>query len=71
MEWLIWTGAAVSLAGLLGLFWCIFRVWSAKRAGMDDEALRAVMRKIVPINMGALLLSVFGLVMVLIGVMLG
>ncbi|SDI46315.1 hypothetical protein [Alloyangia pacifica] len=71
MEWLIWLGAAVSLAGLLGLFGCIIKVWRAKRAGLDDEGLREVMRKIVPLNMATLLLSVFGLAMVMVGILLG
>ncbi|AWI83162.1 hypothetical protein CEW88_05480 [Alloyangia pacifica] len=71
MEWLIWLGAAVSLAGLLGLFGCIIKVWTAKRAGLDDDGLREVMRKIVPLNMATLLLSVFGLAMVMVGILLG
>ena len=27
MDWLIWGGAAISVAGLGGLVWCIVRVW--------------------------------------------
>lgn len=71
MDWLVWTGAVISVAGLLGLMWCIFRVWSAKRSGLDDDGLRDVVRKVVPINMGALFCSVIGLMMVIVGVFLG
>lgn len=71
MDWLIWTGAAVSLAGLAGLVWCILKVWRARGAGLSDEDLRAEVQKIVPLNMGALFLSVIGLMMVILGIFLG
>ena len=71
MDWLVWLGAAVSVAGLAGLVWCIARVWRAHRAGLDDDALRDVVRQVVPLNMGALMLSVLGLMMVILGVFLG
>lgn len=71
MEVLIWSGAAVSLAGLAGLVWCIIRVWRARRDGLDDAALKAVLQRVVPVNTGALLLSVTGLIMVVAGIVLG
>ncbi|KAA8609246.1 hypothetical protein AL036_04115 [Salipiger aestuarii] len=71
MEALVWLGALISVLGLLGLIWSIVQVWKARRAGMDDEALRAVVRRMVPINMGALMGSVLGLMMVIIGIFLG
>lgn len=71
MEWLIWIGAAISLAGLLGLGFCILRIWRAKRAGMEDEALRALLARTVPINMISLFGSVIGLMCVIVGISLG
>ncbi|MGP6089635.1 hypothetical protein [Antarctobacter jejuensis] len=71
MAALIWGGAAVSLAGLVGLMWCILRVWKARRANLSDEELRDVVRRTVPLNMGALMLSVIGLMMVILGIFLG
>jgi protein-S-isoprenylcysteine O-methyltransferase Ste14 len=71
MEWLVWTGTVVSVLGLLGLVWCIVTVARAKRRKLDDEAMRAHLRKVVPVNMGALLLSALGLMMVVLGIMLG
>jgi hypothetical protein len=70
MEILIALGAVVTLAGLAGLIWCILRVTKAKRAGLDDEALRVVMQKTVALNLGALFLSVIGLMMVVVGLLL-
>ncbi|MDA7551313.1 hypothetical protein N8760_05790 [Rhodobacteraceae bacterium] len=71
MAGLIWGGALVSLIGLSGLFYCIFKVAHAKRSGIDDEALKAVLQSIVPVNLGSLLLSVLGLILVVIGVFFG
>ncbi len=69
-EIIIWAGTAVSLLGLLGLIYCIVRVSRAKRAGMSDEEMRAELKKVVPLNLGALFLSVIGLMMVIIGIFL-
>ncbi len=71
MEWLVWVGAAVSLAGLLGLVWCIVTAMRARRAGLEDAELRARLQRVVVVNMGALFLSVIGLMVVVIGIMLG
>ncbi|UOA27770.1 hypothetical protein [Pseudosulfitobacter sp. DSM 107133] len=68
---LIWTGAAISLAGLAGLVWCIVRVTRAKRAQLDDDAMRAVLKSVVPLNLGALFVSAFGLMLVVLGIFLG
>lgn len=68
---IVWAGAAVSVAGLLGLVWCIVRVARARRKNLDDEALRAVVQSVLPYNLGALLLSVLGLMLVMAGIFLG
>lgn len=71
MEMLVWAGAVVSLGGLAGLVWCILKVWRARRARLSDEALRAAVQAVLPLNLGALFLSVIGLMMVVLGIMLG
>ncbi|MBY6091575.1 hypothetical protein ACX9MO_02815 [Pseudooceanicola sp. 502str34] len=71
MQTLIWGGAALSLVGLVGLVWAIVQVSRARRAGLDDEALREVIRKVIPLNLGSLLLSVLGLAVVIAGILLG
>lgn len=68
---LIWSGAAVSVLGLLGLMWCIVKVRRAKRENQDDAAMRATLQAVMPLNLGALFLSVIGLMMVIIGISLG
>ena len=71
MDVLIWTGAAITLAGLGGLMWCIFRVARARKAGLEDDALRDVIKSTVTLNMAALFCSVIGLMMVIAGIFLG
>ncbi|MCX7565133.1 hypothetical protein OS189_02095 [Sulfitobacter sp. F26169L] len=67
---IIWGGTALSVLGLLGLVYCIIRVSRAKRAGLDDAAMRDELKKVVPFNLGALFLSVIGLMAVIIGIFL-
>lgn len=71
MDILIWAGVAVSGLGLIGLIASIIKVASAKKAGLDDDAMRAVMQKALPLNLGALFTSVIGLMMVILGIFLG
>jgi len=68
---MIWSGAAISVLGLAGLIWCIVKVARAKKSGLNDDELRAVVATVVPLNMAALFLSVIGLMLVVIGVILG
>ena len=70
-DMLVWAGAGFALLGLFGLVWCIVTVWRARRAQMPDDAMRAVMARVLPRNLGALFISVLGLMLVVIGVFLG
>lgn len=70
MDYLIWIGTAVSLAGLAGILWCILLVWKARRAGLADAAMRARMQRVVTLNLAALFVSVIGLMMVVVGIVL-
>lgn len=71
MEGLVWGGAAVTLAGVAGLLLCILRVRRARAAGLDDEAMRAALQKVVTLNLAALGASALGLGMVVAGILLG
>ena len=70
MEFIVWSGAVVTLLGLFGLIWCILKVQKARRKGLDDAAMKAVLKGVVAINLAALLLSAFGLMMVVVGLIL-
>ena len=70
MAWLVWIGTLLALIGLAALGYCIYAAISAKRAGLPDPELRERLQRIVGINMGALLMSVLGLMSVVLGVFL-
>ena len=71
MDILIWIGAAVTALGFVGVIWSIILVVRARRGGLDDDALRARLQRALPVNVGALLLSLLGLMLVVVGVVLG
>jgi hypothetical protein len=70
MEILIWIGAGVSLLGVGGLVWCILLAMRARKSGMEDEAMRTELQRVVVLNMAALGVSALGLMMVVAGIIL-
>ena len=70
MSYLVWIGTAVTLAGVAGLVASILRVRQARREAPDDAALRAALQRVLPLNLGAFLLSVLGLMLVVMGLVL-
>lgn len=70
MEVLIWIGAGLTVIGLVGLIWCIVIAARARREGLDDDAMRARLQKVVALNLAALGVSAIGLMTVVLGVFL-
>ena len=70
MKWLIWSGAALTLVGVIGLLWCIRVVMANRRKNLDEGAMRAALQRVVALNMGALAVSGIGLMMVVVGIIL-
>lgn len=70
MEILIGLGAVISVIGIAGIILSIVQVRRAKREALSDEELRAKIQSAMPLNLGAFLLSVLGLMCVVIGVIL-
>jgi heme exporter protein D len=71
MQAMIWAGAGLTVIGLLGLGYCILRAVRARRAGLDDIAMRAELQRVVAINLAAVGISALGLAAVVAGVLLG
>ena len=71
MEYVVWGGAALSMLGLVGIIYSIVAVSRAKKAGLSDDELRTRIGYILPFNLGALFVSMIGLMTVIIGIMLG
>lgn len=67
---MLWAGAGLSVLGLLGLFWCIWQAMRARGAGLDDAALRTRLKTLVAWNIGALFLSMLGLMVVVVALLL-
>ncbi|MBK4217011.1 hypothetical protein JJJ17_13825 [Paracoccus caeni] len=67
---LIWAGAALTLAGLAGIIWCIIAIARARKGGLDDAALRIRMQRAVTVNMASLAASTIGLMLVVVGIFL-
>lgn len=70
MELLVYIGTAFALIGLLGIGWSVIKVTRLRRAGLDDATMKERLQKVVPLNLGALMLSLLGLVLVVVGVLL-
>jgi hypothetical protein len=71
MQALIFAGVAMTLAGVAGLLYCVLRTLKARRAGLDDAAMRAELQRVVTINVAALGISALGLAAVVAGILLG
>ena len=67
-DMIIWGGAVISLIGLTGIFWCIIRVSRSKHANLTDDEIKDVLKTVLPLNLGALLMSFLGLMIVGIGI---
>ena len=70
MQALIWAGAAMTLLGVAGLGYCVLRALKARRAGLDETAMRAELQRVVVLNMAALGVSALGLMLVVAGIFL-
>ncbi|MFN3724505.1 MAG: hypothetical protein ACK4VZ_15865 [Paracoccaceae bacterium] len=71
MEMLIWGGAALTMAGVLTLLWCIVLAMRARKSALPDDQIKAQLQKVVALNLGALAVSALGLIVVVVGVILG
>jgi hypothetical protein len=71
MEWVIWIGTGLSLAGVAGLIWCINLTLQARRKGLGDAEMRARLQQVVTYNLAALGVSAIGLMLVVVGILLG
>jgi len=70
MGWIIGVGTAFSIFGLVGILYSAILVSRARADGLDDAELRNRLTKLLPLNIGSLLLAILGLMMVIVGVIL-
>ena len=67
MNWLVIPGVIITLLGVAGLGYCIFRAGAIKRAQPDDSRMAAELQRLIPWNMASVCLGALGLVIVLVG----
>ena len=70
MEALVWIGTIITVIGLLGLVACIVAATNARSAGLDEDALRTRLGRLVSLNLGSLAVAVIGLMTVILGLFL-
>jgi len=68
---LLWAGIGLSILGMALIVGCIFVVWRAKKAGLDETAMHAKLQRVVTLNLAAMGLAGLGLMMVLVGAIMG
>ena len=67
---LIWGGALLSLFGLIGLLFSMYKVAKAKKNNTSEQDLRDSIKAAMPLNLASLFVSVLGLMSVIIGVLM-
>lgn len=67
MQAMVVAGVVLTLLGLAGLVWCIVLAVQARSAGGSAEEMRARLRRVVTLNLGAMGLSALGLACVVFG----
>ena len=70
MLFLIWGGALLSVIGLIGLLFSMYKVAKAKKNNTSDQELRDSIKAAMPLNLASLFVSVLGLMSVIIGVLM-
>ncbi len=71
MIWLIWIGAGMTVLGLFGVVFSIFKIAGARRANLSDAEMRERLSDILPYNLGGLGIAVLGLMTLVLGLFLG
>ncbi len=67
---MIWIGAALTIAGLGGVLWCIRKAVWMKRTKLDDQAIRSEIGRLIFVNMAAVFAAFLGLGLLVTGLIL-
>ena len=70
MDLMVWTGVAITLAGLLGLAWCMLRAGAAKRAKLAGHEMARQLRTLIVMNVASFSIAAIGLTVVVVGILL-
>ncbi len=70
MELVVWIGAVITVVGFAAILLSLVKVMRLRKRGLEDAEMRAQLQRVVPLNIGALMLSMLGLMMVVVGIIL-
>ena len=70
MTGIVWFGAALALAGIATILWCIHTIRQAQKSALSDIEMRLKLEKAVPLNSVAIFVAIIGLMIVVIGLLL-
>ena len=70
MGWLIYPGAMVTVLGLAGLGYCIWKANGLRTSGLEGADMTAALQRLIPINLASVSVAGIGLAMVVVGVLL-
>jgi hypothetical protein len=70
LDKMVLAGVVITVAGLIGLTYCIWQAFIARKSGLEGKALTARLQKLVAVNMAAFCVAAIGLAMVVVGILL-
>ncbi|MCO4824634.1 hypothetical protein OAC63_00610 [Amylibacter sp.] len=70
MTWLIYLGAIITLLGLAGLAYCIWKANGLRTSGLIGDDMTAALQRLIPINLASVSTAGIGLAMVVVGILL-
>ncbi len=69
MDWLVYLGTAVCLAGIGGVVFCLLRALQVQKSSPDDAEIRRRLQLLIPVNYGSVLGAILGLFLVVLGLL--
>jgi len=70
MEWIVWTGVAVTVVGILMLLRLILRANRLRKGGAEPGMLESELRRIIFLHGAAIGVAFLGLAIMIIGMVL-
>lgn len=67
----IWIGAALALAGLLGVLWCIRKAAWLRKQTLEEEDARAEVQRLIFAHMASIGIAFLGIGLAVTGLLIG
>ncbi|PLS21643.1 hypothetical protein [Neptunicoccus cionae] len=70
MGWLVYPGIFVTLLGLCGLLYCIWKANGLRNSSLEGEDMTAQLQRLIPINLASVCVAGIGLALVVVSKLL-